>query len=79
MTGMYSQLEMPHETEPTGVSQGTCRPVDVMVVVVVPSEAHPRTTEKVAWDVGVTDPGGVAAVRMGSCDVSLNAAAERLN
>jgi hypothetical protein len=44
-------------------------------MVVAPSEALPEATGAVAWDVGVTDPGGDQNVRMGSDKVPLNAAA----
>ena len=74
MQNMYRQLGVQYATEPCGLQQGSeRRPADVMVVV--PSEAHPEATQAVAWDVGVTDPGGVQQLLMGSDKVPLHAAA----
>ena len=57
MENMYRQLGVQYATEPCDLQQGSeSRPADVMVVV--PSEAHPGATRAVAWDAGVTDPGG---------------------
>ena len=76
MENMYRQLGVQYATEPCGLSQGSeSRPADVMVVV--PSEAQPGATRAVAWDAGVTDPGGQQHVIMGSDKVPLLAAATR--
>ena len=73
---MYRQLGVQYATEPRGLRQGSeSRPADVMVVV--PSEAHTGATRAVAWDAGVTDPGGQQHVIMGSDKVPLLAAALR--
>ena len=76
MENMYRQLGVQYQTEPCGLRQSSeSRPADVMVVV--PSEAHPGATRAVAWDAGVTDPGGKQNVIMGSDKVPLHAAALR--
>jgi len=74
MQNMYRQLGVQYATEPCGLRQGSeSRPADVMVVV--PSEAHPEATRAVAWDIGVTDPGGDQHLTRGSDQVPLSAAA----
>ena len=73
MENMYRQLGVQYATEPIGLSQDSeSRPADVMVVV--PSEAQPGAMRAVAWDAGVTDPGGQQHVIMGSDKVPLLAA-----
>ena len=65
MRKMYAQLEVPIQSEPTGLVWGTeHRPADILVLV--PAAACTGAGRPVALDVGVTDAGSANAVKYAS-------------
>ena len=69
---MYNQLGVPFVEEPQGLVEGRGRPADVMVMI--PKEVQEGATGKIAWDVGVTDPGSTRMENSGEWQVPLQAA-----
>ena len=72
MRKMYAQLEVPIQSEPTGLVWGTeHRPADILVLV--PAAACTGAGRPVALDVGVTDAGSANAVKYASWRVPTGA------